>query len=257
MQNPCSYHDPAECQTSESNATRSLAVPPHVARSHLSEADIACYVDGTVDGSNRTRIQHHLATCSECARAVGDVVRLTRDLHVIARDNSESAAQSGVVSPDPEIQARVEFLVPDTRRKRSPDRLSTRGKNYWASRVGIPMALVALFWIFRSTGSDSVSRFRSADTPSPVHLIVPSDGAVLGKNDWRFELDPIQGALAYRFTVSTLAGDLTYRSERTSPVISVPDSIPRTPGRYAWTVDVVLKNGRVVSSEMGTFVFDQ
>ena len=252
MQSLSSYHHPVDPQTSESDSIRSCPGESRPAGRHLSETDIARYVDNAVDSLDRTVIHAHLAGCSVCARTIGDVIRSTRDLRMIPENRAPSEGRTEMVSPDSEIRKKVESLV--LKPEHAFDRTTRRRRMIRALRIGIPVAAVAFFWIFRLTGSDPVSRFRSSDTPRSIHLTLPRDGSILGDKDWRFEVEEIEDVLAYRFTISTLSGDLTYRDERAAPAVTVPDSIPRTPGRYAWTVDVVLKDGRVLKSDMGTFV---
>lgn len=45
---------------------------------HLSELDVACYMDGTLSHEKRSAVESHLADCDECRREVSSVSTLVK-----------------------------------------------------------------------------------------------------------------------------------------------------------------------------------
>jgi anti-sigma factor RsiW len=55
-----------------------MTKPAETAEEHLQLDHVVGYVRGTLDSAEHARVQRHLSVCVECAREVGDVVRLSR-----------------------------------------------------------------------------------------------------------------------------------------------------------------------------------
>jgi hypothetical protein len=179
---------------------------------HLADEEVAGYVDGRLTESDREQIEEHLAICAECRNEVRVAAQLVRF---------------------------------SNRRK-----LWYRGS--WAlAAAAILTLLIADPLDLREPGAPA---YRGPDEPVDVDdrvvtVVVPEDGASLEKNRLLFVWHRVEEGARFRFTLTDLLGEVVWSAETTDTLLSLPDDLTLEPGmRYVWYVDVLLLDGRSITT---------
>jgi anti-sigma factor RsiW len=169
---------------------------------HLSEREIAAYLDQGLEVDERHRIDAHLDLCSACRAELISVMRLT-------------SAPSG--------RSRVSRWV-------------------WVpAAIAAGLAAVLLLRPPPPGGPASLERPVAGPAESLPRLVVtgPVNGDSVTLGGLTFQWRSRQGD-SYRVTVLTESGEPVWTAETTDTSISLPASISLEPGRgYFWRVDAV------------------
>lgn len=171
---------------------------------HLSEADIAGYLDRDLLSSERQRVEAHIEGCTACR---GELVALSR-------------------------------IVQD----KTPVRAEPRRQRRWWIPVAAAVAATWLLVPRLTTntpGPDESPRTRrtvDGDGRSRIAVVAPAD-SVIADTHPRFTWRAVS-ADVYRVYVLTPSGDSVWTGETSDTTIALPDSAPLQPGRtYLWHVD--------------------
>ena len=187
---------------------------------HLSAEIVAAYVDATLVDEERTRVEAHLAECSECRR---EVIEVSGAIHTRGRFRpwqviAPVAAAAAVIA--------VVFLGPKI--LQSP-----------------PSPGPVL------RGSDSIS---SQQARTGIEVISPAEGSSLSHADVQFVWRPPALDASYRFTVTAEDGEVIWSVATPDTAVAIPSSAAFQPGRtYFWYVDALLPDGRSTSTGVRQF----
>ena len=208
---------------------------------HLTETDIALYVEDKVSTEGRQRMEDHMADCPACVEQVSALVRLY------------------------EIDERETPLRIDGATYREAERLGVRNERFplfslmFASRplrlalAGIAVVAVGLTYYF-STSTVEPVRFRSVERERPRFMMQPADGETLPAVQQLFRWSSIPHAMTYRFTLSELNGRTLWTSTVSDTFVTVPSSIAIQKGnQYLWRVEVVFRDNTRYSSPIYAF----
>jgi putative zinc finger protein len=174
---------------------------------HLSDAEVAGYLDHDLPADERRRVEMHIDQCATCRR---------------------------------EIVA----LLPITHPGESPVRkIAQRPRRWWipAAAAAVIVALILPRLTRYTPGPDAPQRARPVTETggrSQLAVVAPVDDATVDGLlvfTWRST-----NADVYRIAVLTPSGDPVWQTETSDTSIALPDSVALQPGKaYFWRVDAI------------------
>lgn len=196
---------------------------------HLSESDIAGFLDHDSTIDERSRVERHLEECPECRHSIVDVRRIT----------------SGFKPPS----------------ESSPTvRLSVRHRRRWIPlTMGAALAAsLAVVWIARPNERESLPNLERDGTAASegargsVVVATPEDDEVLPPDSIEFSWRSTGGSL-YRLTIQDETGAPVIRRETPDTLIALRPGSVLTPNQlYFWRVDAIT-DGVTASSPVRKF----
>ncbi len=185
-----------------------------VQRHHLSDVQVAAYLDRALAAPERAEIDAHLARCAQCRIEVVEVARVRR-----ARARRKRWYVVGPVA----AAAAVILLLVTGRPEGTPGERVTRGER--------PSAGVPRLEVVAPQGEQSISR------ESLVFV-------------WRAAGPDAH----YRFTLTDLSGTVILTQEGADTTLVMPESIIlRLDQVYYWYVDALLANGNSLTTGVQRF----
>lgn len=183
--------------------------------------DIAAFVDGALDDSERVLIDRHLPDCPVCVSRVGLLTRLMRD---DVADDAVAAQHT------------------NKRWQAAPQ---------WAVAASI---LLAIFWIGWSPQVDQTVDYQEARgiplVLSPPEILAPDSGVLAKRDGFMFRWTEVPGSLYYEIRVVSDAGDLLGEERVDRTEWALPEAINLEPGReYFVRVDAYLSDSKAISSQ--------
>ena len=189
---------------------------------HLSENDIAAYIDGAMSEEERRRAEAHLSSCDEC--------RL------------ETVTASDAVTSAPPTRAR-----------------STSAIRWVGVAAAAGLLVVAASTLTRRAADRDVQRADSTDLSLNrpiVRIVAPADGGTLaahGRLIWRsFAADA-----TYRLTIADESAQPLHSATVQDTSAVIPSSVPAARGkRFFWYVDAIGPDGLTASSGLKSFTIE-
>jgi hypothetical protein len=185
--------------------------PDKYGEGHMSDLEIAAYIDHGLPSSRRDEIEDHLARCAAC------------------RDNV--------------VQAQALISRSDRSRR------FAKGVTLVLAAAGI--ALVAIPSL-RTSSTPDRDAMRAGENDSIMKVYGPI--GEVSRPPSRFAWGPLQGALSYHITITTIAGASVWSGSSTDTTIVLPAGVTLVPGqRYLWAVDAVTSEGTSHSTGLREF----
>lgn len=188
---------------------------------HITSEELAAYLDGRLDSSSATRLEHHMADCAECRTELVDARALLATAPATDKSMRPRRRMLGRVG----LAAAALLLfaaVPLMRRVTAPDRAAPVLRDARASQTRIDVI---------SPGNESVN-------PTAVFFI------------WR----PVEGATTYRLTVTDSSGTPLFTRSTTDTTTTAPSEVSIVRGHsYLWYVDALRNDGLTSSSGIRSF----
>jgi hypothetical protein len=187
---------------------------------HLSDADLAGYLDHDLTSDERRRIETHIDQCATCR---AELVALSRVVHG------------------------------DSREQRRPG----LARRWWIPAVAAAavVALLAPHLTTRPSEVDTAPRTRrviDADGRPRLEIVSPGDGATSGGRlvfTWR-----AASADGYRIVVLTESADPVWTTDTGDTTVALPESVSLQPGHaYFWRVDAI---GNGIAATTGNHRFE-
>ena len=184
--------------------------------------DIAAFVDGTQDDSERILIERHLPDCEACVGRVGLLTRLMRDHESNIAMSASAAAR--------------------TWRQTVPR---------WAVAATV---VLTIGWLASSPTlepSDDYSAVRSTGSVlTPPEILAPRSGILGERGGFVVRWTEVPGSLYYEIRVVTDAGDLLSEARVKNTEWTIGHELRLEPGReYFIRVDAYLSDLQTIRSE--------
>lgn len=182
---------------------------------HLTAAEVAAFVDGTLSDAERERAERHLAECDECREEVASCGRLVATMPIAS---ARRIPYAGVIP----LAAAI---------------------------------LIAVVWRRPADRSLDTARERGAASEGTrISLVAPAPDAALALAAPQFVWRSIAGSAGYRVVIKDASGALVWSSDVADTSLAVPDSVALQPGRsYLWRVDGQRTDGTTASSAETVF----
>jgi hypothetical protein len=183
-----------------------------VSADHLTDAEIAGFVDRDLGRDERERVESHLAACAECRTAATQVSRMA---HAISHGES--------IAPAKRRRIRLKSSV---------------------ALAGVLAASIAMVVLVRA---DSFERpdplVRSgpvgADARYVIEVVSPGEATTVMSSDLAFVWRDT-GADVYRLAIFDEGGAVVHTAETADTLVSLPEEIDLEPGHlYLWRVDAI------------------
>ena len=196
---------------------------------HVSDEELAAYIDDSLNAEERAGFEAHLAECEPC--------RVTL---VAAR----RALATGVERPQ----------------------ATGRTLRRLTSVASLAAAAVLLFFIVPrarrgpSTDSDARTRGGSAlvgDNTPRIAAQSPAPDAVVRLDTVEFRWIALSGGASYQLTISDVAGGIVWTTQTTAAAVVLPGNVAArlTPGStYYWRVDALLPDLRSTTTDPRAFI---
>lgn len=186
---------------------------------HLTERELAGFLDGDLQRAERERVVEHLDECAMCRRELVEMRQLV--------DSYASPPERG---------------LPPAR----PKPLVRRWRLAAGAAAALAAGLVAILVLPRSAIVDQRSTERAgepaASTASEgtgrIGVVSPTEGAAITPGTtvfaWR-----TTGADVYRFTLLAESGEPVWTHETGDTTLVIPSAAPAPSGEYFWRVDAI------------------
>ena len=198
-----------------STGRTTMSDPSSEVLEHLTEADVAAYLDRGLSDSRRDRIEAHLAGCTDCRQEVLEAQQLVKRVRPFRRAPVWGGS----------LAAAAALVLIVAKLGSGPDRLP-ESPPHVRGDGGTPQLVVY----------------------GPIGDDVPTRGL-------RFVWSAAAGTVTYRFTMTGTDGSPVWSRSGTDTVVVLPDSVALRPGqRYLWAVDALLADGVTRSTGMREFV---
>jgi putative zinc finger protein len=177
---------------------------------HLSDAEIAGYLDRDLSPEERRRVETHVDECAACRGELVSVSRITQPVPV----------SHGVV---------------------------VTGKKRWWLPAAAAAAVVAALALPNLTsnprGPDTALRSRripDGTSGSRFAVVAPADDTTVGSAALVFTWHAAAAADVYHFDLTTDSGDPVWTKDTGDTSVALPDSVPLQSGRaYFWSVEAI------------------
>jgi anti-sigma factor RsiW len=189
---------------------------------HLTDNELAGFLDGDLSDADRTRIGAHLGTCDACRAEAVEVTRLL-----------QGAPASGSAPPL-------------ARRARAQGRAAPAGRPRWRAPAGLAGLAAAaglavlLLWPAASGMNEApmAERFRTEGV-ARLEIHTPAPDAVVRREEVRFSWAR-HGAASYRITLTAADGGLVW-STTLADTVAVPPAVLELPVGQTlfWYVDAI------------------
>jgi anti-sigma factor RsiW len=190
-------------------------------RRHLTNDELAAYLDRRLDATAATRVEGHMAGCGVCRAELVDMRSLL----------------ASTVSSTARLRA-ARF---------------TRPRQWLAAAAVVVIASAPLMRRAVRSRSDAAARVRSSLAPPSVAVIAPrerTDGTPGVVFAWR----PVFDASSYRLTISDSSGAPLVARTTTDTTVTAALGTDVQRGRaYLWYVDCLTRDGRTVTSGIRSF----
>lgn len=138
-------------------------------------------------------------------------------------------------------------------------RLLPRKAQRWAwSAVGVLAAAAVLLLVVSRPGgqraSDGSTTRGGQPEPSTPSALAPAEGSTVAGAGMLFVWSSVEGATAYRFTLTDERGDVAWTTESADTNVAPAPSVRLLGGHtYYWSVDVLLPDGRSTTTGFHSF----
>jgi hypothetical protein len=189
-----------------------LTETPGTNRDHLTDEEVAGYIDRSLPAPKRDEVDGHLASCAECRaelRSAQQVVRFAQRRKLWYRGTWALAAA-----------AVVALLVANPFSDEALREPALRGPN-------VPL--------------DVADRM--------VSVVAPDDGARVDRADLTFLWRPVSPDARYRLTLTNVLGEVFWTADTADTALVVPPEVELESGQgYVWYVDVLLLDGSSITT---------
>jgi len=183
---------------------------------HLSAADLAVYIDGTLSDIARQRTERQLSDCAQCREELAACAPLARSLP-----------------------------------PKSRPRMLVSGLGV-AAAAAIAIGIVALPRHRSIDSSPARERgFEAADRE--IATVAPRPGSTVASSAIRFTWRTDSAAAGYTVVVTNSAGALVWRHEVQDTSIALTSETTFVPGEFNWRVESSRVNGGTASSQTVSF----
>jgi hypothetical protein len=192
---------------------------PMTRSAHLDAGMMAAYLERTCDDMERSRIEAHLAECTDCCEELVAVDETLRTL-------------------------------PGKRRSRVA--IPIVGLAAAAALVGLLVFRPSEEGPGRSSGEPPILQRSQPEARPTIAIRAPETGAVVEARDVSLRWAPIEPDARYLLTVTTAEGDSVWELMTADTSAAVPIAL-EPGGEYLWYVDALLPDGSSASSGVHHF----
>ncbi len=187
---------------------------------HLSNGELAAYLDGSLSAEVKSRVQDHLSECSQCRSEVGDVADVLRSgsrrkRWKVAVPTAAAAAAAAILITGP--------FGTDTS---EPPGAALRSPEVAAEREAVPS----------------------------VTVLEPASEASVIRDRLVFSWEAVGANVLYRLTLTDESGDPVWSTETDEASIRPPTTLSLEAGAtYFWYVDALLTDGTSHTTDVQSF----
>jgi len=189
-------------------------------QNHLSAAEIAGFIDHTLDGEVRARAAEHLATCDRCREEVAACARLAASAPTAGSRPIVWQTLAGLAAV-----LVIAVVLPSTWHRQPP-----------------------------MSGEGTAVVERSAPTTGLVTTVFPTDNVEIARSQLRFVWLRDARASVYRVMIDDANGKAVWNDEISDTTFALPDTARLAPSAlYFWHVDALHNDG--TSARSGAVAF--
>jgi len=211
---------------------------------HLTERDIALYVEQTLPEHERERVESHLSDCPACVEQVAALTRLP----LIMADTTAPHL-------DAATRRRAEHLGSKSRTSLLDLLfLSSVARPFRFAVVGFLLVGIGITYLMVGRTPEP-ERFRSPEVVQPFVKLSPGDGAFV-ESTTIFRWTAVQHSAAYQLTLFEEGGRQLWSATISDTMASIPPSVALQPGKkYFWRVEALFPDDTKLASPLNVFTF--
>jgi len=209
---------------------------------HLSEIQIAAFVDNKLTKDERNNLIKHILECEKCYNDILETFLLLGKKPDI-----------GFSELDDKIKKKA--LSFGANNGDSINKSKSAFGNYKIS-ISFALALIIVFTvvILNVDTSKKEKQFRDNNTSKYVNIISPNEGDIIENENVSFSWDKIDSALLYRVRIYEESGNVLFDTSINKNNIKVPIKIKvKENEKYFWDVQANFSNGNVITSKLNVF----
>jgi len=212
---------------------------------HLTELEIAAFIDKKSNKKQREKVLEHLQICSRCYTEFiesynivnGDV---RQDLLAVTSDHLKVA----------------ENLVRKTALK---NKLNNRKRNSKIRKFSFAILVLSFIistLVFKTKLNNTKVEYRSKVSTQQLTLYNPADLSVIDSQHLNFNWSSIRGTNYYIFKIYDTIGDIVFEKPVKSIYIKLTNKLNLARGKkYLWQVIALSNSGKKVGSQLYVFTF--
>lgn len=209
---------------------------------HLTENQIASFIDNKLDASERLSIIEHIVQCDKCYD------ELLETYTILKNKNEESELQL-------DKRIRKEALSLGLKTSGGPGSLNFNfRKNRIKFSFGLILTAIVIVVIFNLNRNENRKQFRDSRANLVLNVITPQESASIDESMLLFEWEKLENVLTYRIKVYNELGNVLVDTsiERNSINLTGKINISKS-SKYFWDVGAVYNNGQVITSRLNAF----
>lgn len=223
------------------------------------ESQLAAYVDGRLEASEREKIKAHLADCNFCLDQVAFVARIERATLPESVPASVLSRARELAGPPSKVA-----LVPAWGRVAAAAAvaclavvvtISVRRAHVTSPSGATPPVLTPAGVPPNSPASSAeTSEVRGATRNAPLAVVFPAPDSVVPRKDLQLRWEAVSGALNYDVSLMTADGNLVWEQRADRNSLAVPAGVKLEAGhKYYLMVRADLPQGKTVDSKAVAF----
>lgn len=173
--------------------------------SHPSDEQLAAFLDGSLEGPERSRIVEHLEECDDCRMAI---------------------TVAAATLAEPPGRGSLHWLGPLV-----------------AAAAIVILVVLPASWMSAPENMGAPLRSERVEGTPRFTALQPADGAVSSARP-SFRWESAGEGATYELTLTDEVGDVLWSGRTDATTLALPDSLSLPDGSYYWTVDALLEAAR-------------
>ena len=210
---------------------------------HLTEIEIATFIEKKSNRKQRENILKHLSSCTKCYDEFAEVYEIINN-----------TTQQSSLSLNENYIKKAEKLVgnaPQTKKHFT----------YGNKRVALAFTIAAFaisIILFQTKLGDKSVKYRSANNAVTLRLLTPKDLFVTNSNQLNFRWSSIRKTKYYVFKLYDAIGNTVWKKSIKNIHIDLTKNVKLIAGKkYLWQVSAFLDNGKKINSKLYAFTYTQ
>lgn len=204
---------------------------------HLTEAEIAQYVEAGLTAAQEERVRVHCSQCDRCRAQLAALARLPRVLETSDAPALDERAFARALAAGSSATLRQGILHRTTAR--------------FALAATILLLLGVSYVLLEAPTPE---RFRDRSSENGSWSLVPEDGGAVAGSPPTLRWSRLRHSIGYIVSVHHQNGTLLYQGRTTDTLLALPDDIRLEPGEtYLWSVSGFLPDRSTRQSPLNVF----
>ncbi len=214
---------------------------------HLTELEIASFIDKKSSKKNRSKVLKHLSVCEDCYNSFAEVYEIINEYKTKVP-----------VAFNTQYLSKAYNLVPN---KKDTSHFIERKNFFLIKKYALAFTVVAFIFsltFFENKLNSDHENYRIVENSSALHLFLPEDLSTINSNKIIFRWQTIQKSNYYQLRLYDSIGNTIWSKSTKNIHLELPKNIKLIRHTdYLWQVTAVLENGEKISSNLHAFNYKE